>query len=108
MEDVRKRLGDLRDEVGASTPVEKKRERIEFMSGLMGQHQHRISLTLTKGRLKGTTERVNGHVHKIDLPVDEQGDVLGFSTMEDNHKHRVSHTVKSMADAFKARKKEGK
>lgn len=100
-EPIMKRLEELHDEVD----VKKARERIEFFSGTMAGHQHRISLHLTKGRLKGTSERVQGHVHKVDLAVDEQGDILGNSNMTDNHKHRVKFRVKSINDAYKAKVK---
>ena len=105
MEPITKRALDSFEEVKDVCGVEKKQERIEFMSSLMGGHQHRISLTLRKGRISGATERVNGHIHKIDLPVDEMGDILGFTGVTEMHKHRISFKVPTEKGKDKDKKK---
>ena len=93
MEPIMKRLSDLHDEIDDVCAVEKKESRIEFMTGVMAGHQHRVSLFLRKGKLVGKTERVNGHVHKMDLAAVEK-DLLGFTQPEDNHKHRIQFRIK--------------
>lgn len=93
MEPIAKRLSELYDEVGDVCAVEKKQTRIEFMTGVMAGHQHRVSLFLRKDKLVGKTERVNGHVHKVDLAAVEK-DLLGFTQPEDNHKHRIQYRIK--------------
>lgn len=95
MEPITKRMQDSFDEIKDITNVEKKVQNIEFLSGIMAGHQHRISLTLRTGKIVGKTERVNGHVHKVDQGVIE-GDILGFTDLTDNHKHRLNFTVKEL------------
>jgi hypothetical protein len=100
-EPIAKRLLEQREEVD----VKKGKQRTEFLSGVMAGHQHRISLFIRKSKIGGTTERVQGHVHKVDQSVSEDGDILGFTGVADNHKHRLSFKVKSIAADAKKKKK---
>jgi hypothetical protein len=99
MESIEKRCKEAFDEV-AFSEIEKKQSRTEFMTGIMGGHQHRVSLFISKDRIRGNTERVDGHVHKLDIGVVEK-DILGFTDLVDNHKHRVSFKIKDLENSKK-------
>ena len=106
MDQIQKRMEESFAEVSDITGIEKAQKRIEFMTGIMGGHQHRISLVLRKGKIMGKTERVDGHVHSVDLSHSDDGDILGFTGITDNHKHRAQFTVKEIKQAAKAKAKE--
>jgi len=84
---------EVHDVCGVETEVQKKLQRIEFMTGMMGKHQHTVSLIEKDGKISGTTERKLGHVHKVDLSI-QDGEVLGYTGSTDGHKHIMKYKMK--------------
>lgn len=93
MGNIMKRLIESTEESQDVCNFEKRQKRTEFMSGTMGAHQHRVSLFIKKDKLVGKTERVGGHVHVINMSLDKDGDMLGFTGITENHKHRIKHRI---------------
>jgi hypothetical protein len=105
MDSIMKRLIKSTEEAHDVCNFEKRQKRTEFLTGIMGAHQHRISLFIKNGKLKGKTERVNGHIHKLDVGIVDR-DILGFTMSEEGHKHRVKHKLeKATAKDYERDKK---
>ena len=104
-----KRLIESTEETQDVCNFEKRQKRTEFMSGTMGAHQHRVSLFIKAGKITGKTERVSGHIHKLDIGIVDS-DILGFTMSEEGHKHRIKHKLQKATakDYMKDKKKKKK